>query len=121
MEECWAQYPMVHDAVLKADVMEFWSKQPFDLQIHGDKGNCDLCFLKGAGKLVRLIRDEPHLAKWWMEKEEGVTKLATRKNDESKAQFSQRHTYRELLDMALKNQIPEDGPEAVDCFCGIDE
>lgn len=51
------------------DVMRFWLESPFDLQLRQDEGNCDLCFLKGAAKLDRLIRERPESTDWWSEQE----------------------------------------------------
>lgn len=47
-----------------------WEQQSFDLQLDVDEGNCDLCFLKGAGKLIRIMRDRPDLADWWIDQEQ---------------------------------------------------
>lgn len=58
--------PMVADMVCERDVMAFWAKQPFDLQLKQYEGNCDLCFKKSAGKISRLMRDAPELAEWWI-------------------------------------------------------
>jgi 3'-phosphoadenosine 5'-phosphosulfate sulfotransferase (PAPS reductase)/FAD synthetase len=63
--------PMARQAtkVRKDEVARFWAEQPFDLQLQSYEGNCDLCFLKGAGKLKRLIRDNPGMADWWIAQE----------------------------------------------------
>jgi elongation factor Ts len=37
------------------DVGAFWSAQPFDLGLRHYEGDCDLCFLKGRGKLAAII------------------------------------------------------------------
>ena len=39
--------------------MDFWKRQPFDLAIPGEWSNCDLCFMKGRGQLLRLIQEQP--------------------------------------------------------------
>jgi 3''-phosphoadenosine 5''-phosphosulfate sulfotransferase (PAPS reductase)/FAD synthetase and related enzymes len=57
--------PLAKAKVTVRDVASFWASQPFDLQLQPYEGNCDLCFLKGAGKLKRLIRDNPGMADWW--------------------------------------------------------
>jgi 3'-phosphoadenosine 5'-phosphosulfate sulfotransferase (PAPS reductase)/FAD synthetase len=51
------------------DVNEFWRRQPFDLQLQPHEGNCDLCFLKGQGKIRAVMRDRPDLADWWIRME----------------------------------------------------
>ena len=126
MEECWSEYPMVHARVKKPDVMEFWKRQPFDLGIDGDEGNCTLCFLKGRAKLVRLMRAHPEWAEWWIEKEREVTSLPGRTTrqplkEDSVAQFSKRFTYQQLYDEAMSNvriTYTAEDQESIDCFCG---
>ena len=41
--------------------------------IRSEQGNCDLCFMKGVGKLKRLIREDPERAEWWIERERQST------------------------------------------------
>jgi len=64
--------PLAQAGVTLEDVTAFWASQPFDLQLRQDEGNCDLCFLKGAAKLVRIIRERPELADWWIEAEQMI-------------------------------------------------
>lgn len=52
-----------------ADVQAFWKSQPFDLKLEPHEGNCDLCFLKGKGKILRILKDRPDLADWWIAQE----------------------------------------------------
>jgi hypothetical protein len=54
----------------KRQVMEWWGKQSFDLNIHPDEGNCDYCYKKGLRKLMTLVKDKPELAVWWREMEQ---------------------------------------------------
>lgn len=65
--------PLSKAKVVKADVMTFWSGQPFDLGLANHEGNCDLCFMKAKGKLLSLVRDVPGRAKWWIGQERIVT------------------------------------------------
>ncbi|MCL2160704.1 MAG: phosphoadenosine phosphosulfate reductase family protein [Betaproteobacteria bacterium] len=70
--------PLARAGITAVDVSAFWQAQPFDLQLpnHNGKtmhGNCDLCFLKGAGQIMSLIRECPSRAKWWMEQESRIT------------------------------------------------
>lgn len=62
-------YPLAKAKVRKADVMAFWAAQPFDLGLKPHEGNCDLCFLKGRGLKKALIRENPAVARWWIEQE----------------------------------------------------
>ena len=62
-------YPLAKAKVVKANVMDFWSRQNFDLMLEPWEGNCDLCFLKGRALRRRIIRDNPGAADWWLEQE----------------------------------------------------
>lgn len=66
----WTTLCPLHLARVTEDtVLEFWRAQPFDLRLEPWEGNCDLCFLKGAGKICRIMRDQPGLAEWWIRQE----------------------------------------------------
>lgn len=118
-----AKMPLVAARVTKADVMDFWAKQPFDLQlpvIDGETvgGNCDLCFLKSLPKVVSLIRQKPERAEWWVKMEQLIPEITEVKKKGNGNTFrSDRPTYQALL-KNYQNQIElfDDGDIA--CFCG---
>lgn len=106
------EYPMVSWGTNHEYVLQFWKMMPFDLGLDGSQGNCDLCFLKGLGKIKRLIRSDPAAAKWWIEMEQikGTT-------------FRNGLSYEDIL--AGINASPEfefrDDYECdTSCFCNID-
>lgn len=110
-----ANMPLFDLGVTKKNVREFWNKQPFDLKIKDGWGNCDLCFQKGrayAGKLVKLIREEPNRADWWIQMEE-----------KTGARFIKSISYKQLKHIAT-NQTTlnfdniEALEETLDCYCG---
>lgn len=45
----------------KEDIISWWLKMPFDLEIEEHLGNCVFCIKKGAGKLALAARDSPEL------------------------------------------------------------
>ena len=49
------------------DVLQFWRKMPFDLQISEWLGNCVFCIKKGPNKIALAARDKPELAARWLE------------------------------------------------------
>jgi 3'-phosphoadenosine 5'-phosphosulfate sulfotransferase (PAPS reductase)/FAD synthetase len=111
--------PLARANVRKADVLDFWKRQPFDLMLdpQGDLGNCDLCFLKSRRKLVDAIRNEPEIADWWIEQE---TVHIDSKGRAGVFRID-RPPYTELRREAMfyAQQIPLDLDEAlVDCMCG---
>ena len=82
--------PLADASVTREDVIAWWRKQAFDLQLPNDDpafGNCDLCFLKGAARVERVMRAEPNRAEWWIAQEESRS-----------ARFRpDRPTYRQML------------------------
>ena len=46
----------------KQDVLDFWSKQPFDLEIPEYLGNCVFCIKKSHKKVALAVKEEPKLA-----------------------------------------------------------
>ena len=110
-----AEMPLFNFGVTKQQVRAFWDAQPFDLKIRDGWGNCDLCFQKGraySGKLVKLIREEPERADWWIEMER-----------KTGARFINAISYAQLKHIAL-NQTTLNFPviealeDTLDCYCG---
>lgn len=95
--------PLYRAKATHKDVMDFWSAQPFDLELKGYQGNCDLCFLKGQGKLMQIMQENPELARWWIEKEQlfkGKTRL------EEAGRFRKRGpSYAGMLQMVQEQQL----------------
>lgn len=69
--------PLFQAGVTVDDVMAFWARQPFDLELQPHEGNCDLCFLKGVRKLDMVLAKRPELADWWIEQEQKIAKAGT--------------------------------------------
>jgi hypothetical protein len=71
--------PLARAGVTKRDVLTFWlgptmrlgreEPQGFDLGLESGEGNCDLCFMKGKGLKMALMRKRPWLSPWWIGKE----------------------------------------------------
>lgn len=102
--------PLGAVGVTEGDVMAFWAAQPFDLGLMQHEGNCDLCFLKSAGKLRRIMADRPDLAAWWVAAE-GRTGQRFRKD---------RPGYAKLLELAQRPGLfdaTEDDELSIACHC----
>ena len=99
--------PLAIAGIAKANVMEFWAKQPFDLDT--EAGNCDLCFNKGVSEIMSLVQLKPARAVWWAAQEEKVG-----------ARFAKdRPTYAQMKRYAEdQSQLFPEQQEAVSCFCG---
>lgn len=102
--ERWENVCPLHAAgAQEGDVLAFWQAQPFDLALKSYEGNCDLCFLKGQGKLTRIMRDRPDLARWWIEAE---AEAEARSSKPSGAQFrADRPTYATMLDFVQRQGV----------------
>ena len=94
------------------DVLEFWRKNNFDLQIptvngKAAAGDCDLCLLKGTATTLNLMHEKPELANWWIEKE--VIMERTFRNN--------RPNYIKLLDLSKEKPKDYIDDETFTCFC----
>ena len=100
------------------DVRAFWARQPFRLQLLPHEGNCDLCFLKGREKRARIIRDNPALADWWIEREN-----TAKCSKPDGARFRKEETYRQLRHAVLAQDqlfdFAEMDGEEFDAECGL--
>ena len=124
-----AVLPLADAGVREADVLDWWKRQPFDLGIPSYAGNCACCFLKGRAKLIRIIREDPTLADWWIEQE---AKVANRTGPDGRAcesmkRFRLGETYaelkaaalahRDLFDDAAASSGESAASDSFDCHC----
>lgn len=102
--------PLVDAGITREDVMRFWTVQPFDLRLHPHESNCDLCFLKGQAKRIRIMQDHPELAQWWIDKEAETNGFF---------RASPRPNYAALLQIASQPRLFEfdDEADGIDCMC----
>lgn len=117
-----AVMPMATQAtrVTKDMVLAWWAEQPFNLQILGYEGNCDLCFLKSEKALLRLIRDNPEMVGWWAAQEqlhEGKTR------DPRMSKFNKAFTYEGLANTVHHSPMLDldymTSEDEFDAECGI--
>lgn len=115
--------PLVTAGITSKDVGKFWSEQSFDLglpNINGKTlhGNCDLCFLKGAGQTLSLIAEKPERAIWWARMETLVQTSDKTFGDGDRFR-KDRPSYKQMMNYA-ENQSDFFGmdDESISCFCG---
>ena len=61
-------YPLIkYNPTAKSAVFMWWQKQPFDLEIDPDLGNCEGCWKKDMDRLVRIAKKKPVVFDWWQE------------------------------------------------------
>lgn len=80
--------------------------QGFDLGLQDYEGNCDMCFLKSAKKLERIIRDRPGSEIWWA-------------RQEIKGRFVTEYSYSDLGRYVAKSPEFLDDDEEYDSECGL--
>jgi 3'-phosphoadenosine 5'-phosphosulfate sulfotransferase (PAPS reductase)/FAD synthetase len=112
--------PLVSAGVDIYKVDQFWTDQPFNLDLPTYNGrtlagNCDLCFLKPANQIFTLIKEKPERAIWWARME--ALALASKP---SGARFRKdRAGYAEMLKFSeQQTDMFSDDEEAMACFCG---
>jgi hypothetical protein len=109
------RFPLYEAGIDKAQVNEFWSKKPYNLEIPAILGNCTLCFLKGKNAIINIMRSYPELANEWIEDEE------LSKQHGAGHTYFQDTTYKHLLMMAqndlFKGQDLTDLNPAFNCSC----
>ena len=71
--------PLASAGIDKPMINAYWAASDFDLGLRDGEGNCDLCFLKGAPKIARIMDEHPELSSWWIEKESIVLSRGTGK------------------------------------------
>lgn len=71
----------------KDDINHWWSKQPFDLNIPEHLGNCVFCIKKSVNKIALAARDEPMLAKQFIDVINGDVREVNREQQSSQIMF----------------------------------
>lgn len=107
--------PLANAGVSKAEVRDFWMRQPFDLGLPIDydgttiDGNCDGCFLKSPFQRVSAMRRNPSMPVWWIRMEDMTGGKFTKDG----------HTYRAMADFAAnQREMFDPDQQAIDCYCG---
>ena len=95
------------------DVLEFWKRQTFDLELpSGDNafGNCDCCFLKSSAKLEKIMTTSISAGEWWAKQEERLGKpfRIDRPN------YRQMMTHLTIQGKLFDNRIDD---ETIPCMC----
>lgn len=110
--------PLHQAGVKKSEVLEFWSKNNFDLElpiINGETigGNCDLCFLKSLPKILTLVSQKPERAIWWAKQEEWA--IMQTNGDGNRFRID-RPRYADIHNFVDRQSDMFD--DSIECFCG---
>lgn len=87
-------FPLLTDFAMpinNLDLNRWWDMQPFQLGIHGQYGNCELCWKKPTKTLIANLRYGSRSVEWWrtMEKQYGNTAFRDNKSINDLVRLSQ--------------------------------
>lgn len=104
------KYPLYDEGITKQDVINFWIRKPYDLEVPSILGNCDLCFMKGKVAIISIMKQFPELADKWIadEKRVGATYIKGM-SMEKMMEISRRPTFKQTDLFDIK--------PAFDCAC----
>lgn len=109
-------YPLVDIIqVNKKFILDFWGRQPFDLEIDEDFGNCVLCFKKSIKQLVRQVQKQPRVLDWYeeMEAKFGGVKAPL----EPRKWFREHTSAKELRQLATLPVLPNNPAFEIESAC----
>lgn len=113
--------PLYEARITKPDVMKFWSKMPFDLEIDAksEEGNCRYCFLKRVPVLLRIMRKDI-AASNGNGLPPALKRMLIREREADAVFRNNRLPYKELVKIAKSDAPIIDNFEEkiVDCICG---
>ena len=114
--------PLFTAGVTKETVNQFWSEQPFNLNLKTHRGesllgNCDLCFLKSMDKKMNIAREHPEKTVWWAKMEKLVTEVNPDHQGTGNLFRKDHPSYTEMENFS-KNQQNLFDDESIPCFCG---
>jgi 3'-phosphoadenosine 5'-phosphosulfate sulfotransferase (PAPS reductase)/FAD synthetase len=106
--------PLFYSNVDKSYIESFWEKQNFRLETDELLKNCNLCFLKGKGKILSIMSQYPEVANEWIGLENKVGRT-----------FNKDHSLENLKILAENMLFPGEDIFStdqldVDCVCGGD-
>lgn len=88
----------------KADVLDYWEDQEFDLEIPEHYGNCVTCWKKSKAKHIRLIKEHPEYYRFFRRMEELHSNTNNKEGYPPRRLFRDERTVNDLFKLA--DQIP---------------
>jgi len=91
----------------KQDILDWWAKMPFDLQIKEHLGNCVFCIKKGINKVALAAKDEPELASKFIKMiNMDDVRIVESRTTPSNAMYRQNMSLESIID--LYGEMPRD-------------
>lgn len=102
--------------VTKKDVKDFWSNQPFQLNLPEHLGNCRACYKKSEKKLQKVAEDEPDAFDFFIDMENEYSHLKSKdENTPRKIYRFERTAYEVKHNLNLPEHLQEDDECAEEC------
>lgn len=89
----------------KQEVIEWWSKQSFDLQLEEHDGNCALCFEKSDEKVIRQIIERPDSINFILEMEAKHAQTNNKPNYPNRVFFRGNASGKDMLEAARLEKL----------------
>lgn len=84
----------------KQDIINWWKRQPFDLEIPEHLGNCVFCVKKGVNKIALAARDEPKMAENFINLiDDPNIRVVERRQQENKIMYRGNHSLVSIIAM----------------------
>lgn len=116
LESEYYYMPLNDMRITKRERDVFWECQPFQLDIPDRLGNCVGCFMKGEMNLIRIFRDNPEYANFYIWAEKNTHNKKRKRN----GQFNKKWSYSDLLHVSktqLQLDIDDVPYHGVSCSC----
>lgn len=105
-------YPLIGWNVKKPDVLEWWRKQNFDLNLPEHRGNCTWCWKKSFKKLVQVYREDPNIFDFplRMEDQHGHTGSLAKKSGNRQTMFRGNRSAKDVIQMSEDGHVGFEDP-----------
>jgi 3'-phosphoadenosine 5'-phosphosulfate sulfotransferase (PAPS reductase)/FAD synthetase len=105
-------YPLIGWSVKKPDVLEWWRKQNFDLNLPEHRGNCTWCWKKSFKKLVQVYREDPNIFDFplRMERQHGHTGALAKKSGNEQTMFRGNRSAKDVIQMSKEGHVGFEDP-----------
>ena len=102
-EEYNKYYPLILEkAVTKDDILLWWRKQNFDLDLHEHLGNCTWCWKKSQKKHLTLMKEHPEIFEFPKMLEEKYSMVSNHDKKEKRIMFREYLTTDDLRELSKK-------------------
>lgn len=108
----------------KGEVLEFWKKMPFDLDLPEYKGNCVTCWKKSDRKLMTIALESPEAFEPFAKMEEMYGHLYQRERDRPLTFFRNHRSAKDIINEAKNSQFDladDSNPIQLDMLTALDD